>query len=486
MEKTIPQLTKSLVLSGLQCEKRLWIEHHKPEALEELSSSQQRMIDQGVLVGEYARMCFSEGVLIDTSGRAAILETQKAINSGAPFIFEAEFQYNDVTVRCDILERTPQNKWQLVEVKSTTKFDENVHKPDIALQWLVAEKCGLDVESVHLMYLNNKDCFYPDLSNLFEIEDVTGVVEPFKQVIEQHLGWCKSVLSNPEPEKPIGYHCTHPVICPNKSNCWAHVPKKSIFTIPRLHRTKQETLLETGCLAIKDLPESFPLTDTQARYVHAVKTGEVHLESSQIQQELKQLNYPLYFFDFETFNPAIPRFEGMKPYEQFPFQYSVHKLSQNGELEHLEYLHPDGTDPRKPLILALIEHIGPKGSIIVYNASFERNILNALKEAFPEYDSQLSSMIERLWDQMLIFKNYYVHPEFLGSVSIKKVLPVLVPHLSYSDLDVQKGDEAQAEWESMIKESNLEVKKEKANALLAYCKMDTLAMVEIHKVLSRF
>ncbi len=484
MTNSMGRLSKSTFLSGLQCEKRLWLELHKPEVLEELSSSQEQLLEQGQLVGTYARDCFPEGVLIESHGNSAIVETRKAIKDQTPMLFEAAFESDGLFIRCDILERTPQNAWQLIEVKSTTKFDSNLHIPDIAVQWFVLEQNHIPIESVNLMYINTKDCVYPDLSNLFVVEDVTHEVALFKASLPEKLSLFQNVLSGSEPEKPIGYHCSHPHHCPVKPMCWAHVPEKSIFTIPRLHRTKSQKLIEENCLAIHDLPDDFPLTETQQRYVQSVKTNRVEINKTQISTELSQLAYPLYFFDFETFNPPIPRFDGMRPYQQFPFQYSCHVLDKNGERTHKAYLHRDESDPRLPLTKSLMSDIESQGSIVVYNASFERRVLNELMDAMPQYAEALSGMIDRLWDQMLVFKNHYMHPDFLGSASIKNVLPVLVPELSYNQLAVKKGDEAQAIWDQMIREKNVNQKLALESALKDYCKMDTFAMVRIHQVLS--
>ncbi len=484
MDASSPHLSKSLFLSGLQCKKRLWNQYHQPDTLAELSGSDERMMEQGAEVGRYARLCFPHGVLIDSHGASAIVDTRRAIKENKPVIFEASFQAQDVTIRCDILEQADSSEsWQLIEVKSTTSFDPELHIPDLAIQWAVADLCGVAIESAHLMYINSKDCRYPDLSNLFNIDDVTAEVQTYKSGVLDRLNEFKSLLIQPEPHLPIGKHCHKPHLCPLKDQCWSHVPEKSIFTIPRLNQAKTDTLIASNCLAIEDLPDDFPLSQIQKNYVQSVKTRQVFIDKDAIRAELDQLDYPLYFFDFETLNPALPRFDGMRPYEQFPFQYSCHIMQEDGSVTHHDYLHEDETDPRIPLINSLIAHFGSVGHIVAYNAAFEKRILKQLSEYFPDHTDFLNQMISRLWDQMLIFKGHYRHPEFLGSFSIKNVLPVLVPGLSYSDLDVQKGDQAQAEWELMIREPVTEIKQKKIKALKAYCKLDTLAMVELHRVL---
>ena len=202
-----------------------------------------------------------------------------------------------------------------------------------------------------------------------------------------------------------------------------------------------------------------------------------------IQRLISNLEYPIHFLDFETDNPAIPRFEGLHPYQQFPFQYSCHVLQQDGSVTHHEYLHTNTSDPRKPLLESLITHISACGSVVVYSASFEQKVLENLALSFSEHASSLQSIIDRLWDQLDIFRYHYMHPDFCGSNSLKDVLPVLVPSLCYEDLDVQDGLEAQVVWNLMLNTTNETKKSEMIEHLKAYCGLDTLATVEIHKVL---
>ena len=195
-------------------------------------------------------------------------------------------------------------------------------------------------------------------------------------------------------------------------------------------------------LSIHDLPDDFRLTENQRNYVNMVLNNQPEIDNEAIRQKLEELQYPIYFFDFETSNPAIPRFEGLNPYQQFPFQYSCHILQSDDSLTHdslphHEYLHPDTTDPRLPLVESLLSHISGVGSVVVYNARFECGILKDLAQSFPEHSEALQSIISRLWDQWLIFKNHYKHPGFRGSNSLKNVLPILVPSLSYRDLDIR-------------------------------------------------
>ena len=268
-----------------------------------------------------------------------------------------------------------------------------------------------------------------------------------------------------------------------KEYCWRDVPERSIFTIPGLRWNKKNELIEQNIFSLEDLPADYPLGPKQQAYVNSVLHNEPAIDGDEIQQELANLQYPIHFLDFETDNPPIPRFDGLRPYQHFPFQYSCHVLPLDGPVEHYEYLHTDTSDPRNTLLESLLNHVSSDGSVVVYEAKFERGVLKGLIDSFPEHTTVLQSIIDRLWDQLDIFRNHYVHPDFCGSNSLKNVLPVLVPSLCYEDLDVQDGLEAQAVWNLMLESENVHEKMDMIKNLREYCKRDTLATLEIHKVL---
>ena len=476
-------LTKSKYLNGLQCYKRLWYEENHPERKPDISISQRRIFDQSNKVGILARGHFPEGVLINAAAPLnSVKQTEAAIRRGDSCIFEAAFIFNDVLVKCDILEKDS-NSWRITEVKASTSVkDEYIH--DLTIQKYVLSGRGLSISETQLMFINNKDCVYPDMSNLFTITDVTDQVNSLMDNVRNYIETFKTILGEDiEPNVLIGEQCDKPNRCPFKTHCWKSVPKKSIFTIPRFNWKKKNKLIEEGIFSIFDLPTDHSLTSSQRIYVNSILRNEPSINETAIREELGNLQYPIHFLDFETDNPAIPRFDGLHPYQQFPFQYSCHVLHPNDEVKHYEYLHTDTTDPRLPVVESLLNHVSSRGSVVVYNASFEQGVLKHLADFFPEHAPVLQSIIERLWDLLVIFKNYYVHPDFLGSNSLKAVLPVLAPSLDYQDLDVRDGTEAQATWNLMLNTENEIEKNEWINRLKAYCKMDTRATVEIYKAL---
>ena len=246
---------------------------------------------------------------------------------------------------------------------------------------------------------------------------------------------------------------------------------------------KTDELIEKDILSIDNLPSDFPLTENQRVYVDMVLNDQPEIDAEAIRNKLSELEYPIHFFDFESYNPAIPRFKELRPYQQFPFQYSCHILQSDGSLTHREYLHIDTTDPRLPLVESLLDHISDMVQWL-----FIRLLLN--EEYFRTW-SNLSINIPKNFNQLLpdfgtswrYFRNHYKHPEFYGSNSLKNVLPVLVPCLSYEGLGIQEGDDAQAVWNTMIQTTDEEARNNMINNLKEYCEMDTLAMVKIHKAL---
>ena len=484
-------LTRSNYLHGVQCHRCFWHEQHQPERAKPTSESQQWRFNQSREVRQLVRERFPEGELVNTTDpREAEQQTRQAISNGISSVFNASFIFNDTWwVRCDILQRDS-DSWKIIAVKASNSVkDKKKYKEDylhdLAFQKYVLTEQGVTISGTEVMHTNKK-CVYPDLSNLFTIEDITDQVDQLMDDVPNNIETFETILAeDAEPDVPIGERCDKSHSCSFKDHCWRDVPKHSIFTIPDLRANRRAELIERGILRIRDFPDDFRLTCPQRAYVDSVLNNQPVIDDEAIRRLLSELEYPIYFFDFETSNPAIPRFEELNPHQEFPFQYSCHILQSDGSLAHYEYLHDKPTDPRRPLVESLLNHISNDGSVVVYYAPFERRILKSLAEFFPEHSEVLQSIISRLWDQQLIFDKHYKHAEFYGSASLKDVLPVLVPSLSYEDLCIKEGDEAQAVWNTMIKETSEEARNGMINNLKEYCERDTLATVKIHKVLQK-
>jgi hypothetical protein len=250
-----------------------------------------------------------------------------------------------------------------------------------------------------------------------------------------------------------------------------------------LDEDRVSDLIAQGIVSVHGVPDDYPLSWAQRTYVDMVKTGKSRIVFGGVRSLLSELERPIHFLDFETIAYAVPRFEGMRPYQAAPFQYSCHVLYRNGRLGHREYLHLDASDPRPALAHQLVQDIRAQGSVVAYSAGFEKRVLRDLAEAAPDVADKLLSIEERVWDQRVVFQRYYHDPGFLGSTSIKHVLPVVVPGLSYSDLAIQRGDDAQATWLQMIAAQDEREKTKMADDLRDYCQLDTYAMIEIHRAL---
>ncbi|MGL5032239.1 MAG: DUF2779 domain-containing protein, partial [Microcystaceae cyanobacterium] len=356
--------------------------------------------------------------------------------------------------------------------------------PDLALQKYVLSGGGLVVEKNLIMSVNIQAENWDNISQRFNLQDVSPAVNLWLWELPQALAQFRDSLNqSSEPQVYIGKHCDDPYPCVFRSHCWQEVPELSVLDIPRLQQAKLHQLLAKNILSLQDLPPDFPLTPTQKNFVKVSLANQPEIDLPAIQRSLEQLKFPLHFFDVEVISSAIPRFQNLRPYEKCPFQFSCHILDAEGNLSHHSFLQEQSIDPRSPFLEALLKVVFKTGSIMVYNQSFETLILQQLAEYAPEYAEPLKAMINRMWDLQLIFKYAYHHPGCLGSTSLKKVLPVLVPHLSYANLEIKKGDEAPLVWEAML---DCEEKQQKQQMLLDlkdYSALDTLAMVEIYYVL---
>jgi hypothetical protein len=422
--------------------------------------------------------------------------TAQALAEGETTLFEATFIADGLLIKADILQRVEEG-WHLMEVKATNSVKE-AHVPDVAFQLFVIRQAGLDPARASVMHLN-RECRAPDLDDLFITEDVWAAAQEILPQVAADVAEMRRIIDLPEaPVVEIGRFCTKSSICPFAEvcrgfrhfvgtlydTCWQGIQGLTLFDIPRLNAAKEQQLRAMDVLYLADVPQDFPLTAKQREFVDFFVGEKISIDKAAIQEALDGLQYPLYFFDFETIDHAVPIYDGMAPYQQTPFQYSCHVLQEDGTLTHHEYLHPEPGDPRPALLEALLGDIGPTGHIIVYHAPFERGKLQDLAQAFPEHDGRLQELVDRLWDQLLIFRKHYRHYAFGKSNSLKSVLPVVVPGLSYEGLPIPNGTMAQVAWEEMIAATDEEEKERLAAELLEYCRLDTLAMVEMHKVLA--
>lgn len=480
------RISKSKFVAGIQCLKRLYFQVHLPELAEEADEGQEARLEQGQEVGLLAQKRFPNGVLVgfedgidDALANTAALMADSSVSA----IFEATFQHANLLVRVDILQRRPTNRWRLIEVKSSVEVKPH-YLYDLAIQHHVLSACGLDISSACLMHLD-RDYRYDgnqhDLGTLFTIRDQTKRIRKLDADLPGLLKAQRKALAQATPpDISPGPQCTDPYQCEFFSHCNLQPPEHHISLLPRLSVKKQQALIQLGVTLIHEIPEDFALTDIQARMRASITTGQTWF-SETLLPELARLKYPLCFMDFESLNPAIPRFSGMWPYSQISFQWSVHRqLSPYAQLEHFEFLASDDRDPRRKFIESLCGVLGKRGQIVVYNSGFESQRLQELADGLPEYKERIKNIRGRLWDLLPFVRSHIYHPKFRGSFSIKSVLPALVPDMTYDGLDVAQGNEAGLAWEQIIGGALDPAERERwKTALLAYCRQDTLAMVKI-------
>jgi hypothetical protein len=332
-----------------------------------------------------------------------------------------------VLAALDILVKDEEG-WKAYEVKSSTKVSETYIK-DAAIQYYTITNSGVDLKDISIVHINNqytKDGEL-DIHQLFTIESVYDQVLEFLPRIPNEVRRLKNVIESPEtPQIDIGPHCSDPYDCDFKGTCWKHIPQYSVFNISRLNKDKKFDLYNQGVVTLDqiDLGQT-DLNPNQVLQVQSEVNGTTHIDIEEIRNFTNGLNYPLYFLDFETIGPAVPKYDGSRPYQQLVFQYSLHiqKIS-NSEIIHREYLADPSQDPRPNFIEQLIHDCGTSGDILVYNIGFERGKINDLIEVFPEYSNELRGIVNRLKDLMIRFQQkWYYTPEMKGSYSIKYVLP---------------------------------------------------------------
>jgi uncharacterized protein DUF2779 len=480
------RISKSKFVAGVQCLKRLYFQVHQPELAAAPDARREAIMEQGQDVGLLAHQLFPGGVEVSDDGGLdeAIRTTRQLIaNPDVPAIFEGTFEHGGVLVRADILDRRRDGRWRLIEVKSSTDLKEQ-YLEDAAIQSRVVSRCGLDLASVCLAHVNRDYVFnghFVDARRFFRIRNLTGRVAKLQPKLTFQLRSGFRILAMPNaPDLPPGKHCTDPVTCEFYDQCNLQRPDDHIGFLPRIQPSAIEKLVEMGIESILDIPGDYPLNERLRHACTSVQTGKPWY-GPDLGKELKSLKYPLYFIDFETINPAIPRFKGMRPYQQIPFQWSVHILREPGrEPEHHEFLAIDANDPRREFITSLCNVMGKTGSVVVYFQPFEEQRLAELAAWLPEFAGRIRKIQRRLWDLLPVMRKHVYHPAFAGSYSLKDVLPALVPGMTYAGMEVAEGQGAGLAWESLVRGGLVEIEREKIrNALLDYCGQDTLAMVKL-------
>jgi uncharacterized protein DUF2779 len=468
-------------MAGLQCHKLLWWMAHEPAAAElDVDDAQQAVYDQGHRVGALARTYVPGGVLVDLPHNAyepRLEATRRALAQGAPAIYEAAFHADGVFVSVDILERRERG-FCLTEVKSTTSVKLQ-HVADVAVQAYVLRRSGLDVARMELMHLN-RACTYPDLSNLFTRADVTEAVEARLAAVPGEIAAMTAMLAGPLPTVATGPHCAKPYACPFTERCWPVLPPYHVSTLRAMQRRVLE-LDEQGYRSILDLPEDLPLGPIADRQRRAVQAGRVVAERT-LGAALGAFAAPLAFLDFETVGLAIPVWDGCHPYDAVLVQFSAYVPDADGVLRPHAWLAEGPGDPRPAAAERLLAACEGAGAIVAYGAGFERERIRELAAALPHLATRLETLAGRLVDLLPVVRNHVYHPDFGGSFSLKRVLPALVPEMSYRGLAIAEGETASLELGRLLFHGDEMEAEERARLradLLAYCHQDTWGLVRL-------
>jgi hypothetical protein len=482
-------LSKTKYLNGLQCRKLIWYLYNAKDKVPAYGAATQAIFDQGHEIGRLAKSLFPGGLEIEGKPwdyHGLLARTGQALRKKIP-LYEAAFGYGDAFARTDILNPAGDGAWDLIEVKSSTEV-KKVNIDDLALQKYVVEGSGLHVRKCILMHINSAyvRAGAVEVEKLFTQEDVTPKVLEKSACVELNLAkLVKGIRQKKVPDIKIGSRCDDPYACILKEICWAFLPENSPLTLSGFNKEKAFKLIHRGILNITDVPGTVALNEKQTIQLEAARTGCRHIDPGAIRAFLKTLVYPISFLDFETFMTAIPLYDGIRPYQQVPFQFSLHIVEAAGAgLSHHSYLSDGRKDPSRKILDLLMERLGDSGSIVCYNAAFERGVLNRAVEAYPEYQKWWMAAQTRLVDLLGPFRAFaFYHPEQSGSASLKAVLPALTGE-GYDSLDIADGETASREYLRVtFGEADEEERARVRGQLEDYCGLDTLGMIRIVEAL---
>lgn len=486
--------SKSKLLALRQCPKRFWLEVHHPE-LRDDSNATETSFQIGHQVGEVARQIYDPenlGVTIDveTEGFKRAFDRSLQLLKGRQPVFEAGFSINGALAFADVMlpvQQDGKDMWRMVEVKSSTSV-KDYYRDDIAIQAYLAQSADVALHRISIAHIDSS-WVYPGNENyrgLLTECDLTEEAFGRAGEVKEWIVQAQSICANPaEPTRETGAHCSLPFDCGFYNYCTRNDPKaeQPVNWLPRFSSAKVQDLAKQGTIEMKDVPDEI-LNVKQRRVKAHTLADTVYFDQAGAAADLSVYSLPAYFLDFESINPAIPFWLGTRPYQQNCFQFSLHILESDGQLLHKEFLDLSGSDPSTAFTQTLIAYCGNSGPVYVYNAAFETTLIRELSQRYPDSSDALLAINARIVDLLPIARERYYHPSQEGSWSIKKVLPAVVPELSYADLDgVQDGGKAQeAFMEAIHPNTSTDRKSQLEGQLLEYCKLDTYAMVRLWQV----
>lgn len=491
MASSTRQLTKSRFLAGRRCPKRLWLSSHEPERAAPVPDGVLAIRKMGDQIGLLAHELFPGGVLVEAGAREhanAILETKKLMaDPSVPAIFEAAFEHAGVFVRVDVLERLGSDSWGLREVKAASRL-KDVYVEDVAVQCWVLEGGGIPLGSIELIHVNagfERDHADIAWSRFFSRVDIACEVSAFSKELPRLVAAFLGILSADEsPEVEPSLHCRARHLCEYWDHCTRDKPEDWILRMPRITRKQFDSLSHAGIACVVDIPEDFSLQRSQRHMCEAARADRPFVEEG-LAERLSGTGPPASYLDFETANPAVPLYAGTHPFQNIPFQWSLHRDSGDARLAHREFLADARGDPRREFCETLLAELRDSEDPILVYSPFESRVLENLSLNFPDLGDAIRAIRARLVDLLPIVRDCIYHVDFGGSFSIKSVAPALAPGFGYGDLDgVAEGGVAAAAFHEIASgESSPERVARLREQLLAYCARDTLALVTVHRAL---
>lgn len=484
-------LTKSNYLHFLQCPKYLWLEKYRKDLMAEGREVElKKIFEDGFAVERQAYRLFPSGVsAADEDFGRALARTEKLIRGGARLIFQPSFIAGDLYCRCDIVRLDGGGRAEIIEVKSSTEVKPE-HISDLAFQKSVLEACGLEVVGTSVCRVDNQYVRKGEIdpAGLLKTEDVTDEVA---ELASEAAGAVRDALAvlgrKAAPDARIIRQCSDPHDCPFIGHCWKDLPARSIYEAG-LAEEEIGALLDRGVIRLADVPEEMITKKRALRHYQAVRSGKPAIDRQAIAEWIGRLEYPLHFLDYETYAPAVPLFDGFRPYQRIPFQFSLDVVDRPGAPpRHFDFLAETLDDPTATVAATLPSLVGKKGNVVAWHMSFEQGCNAEIGGRLPSAAAFMEDVNSRMVDLKEPFsEGLFVHPDFGGSASLKSVLPVIVPSLSYDDLAIGRGGEAEAAWPELVAPATPAARKtEIKRALLEYCAQDTVAMIRILDVLER-
>ena len=477
-------LSKSKYCCGVICKKKLWLDTFKSNV--KSGTGIEAVLENGRSIGEVAKDLFGEHDNIEFNENLTKMlnDTKKSLSKENVVITEASFSYNNNFCSIDILKKK-NNQYEIYEVKSSTDLID-IYFDDVTYQYYVLTKLGLDVKKCFIVHIDNTYVRKGELEldKLFKKVDITKKVKEKYKEVEKNINDFDKYLSDDEKDEKIELKCFSPYECPFVNYCLKEIPRPNIFNVKRIKMDKKLDYYNRGIISYEELAKSDIDDRSKEQIDFELTNREPKIEKDKIKKFLSELSYPLYFLDFETYQDAIPEYDDMSPYEQIPFQYSLHyTLNKNCKINHREYLSRDGIDPRRKLAESLIKEIPMNTCVLAYNMAFEKMVIKKLAELYPDLSEHLMSIHDNIKDLMVPFKErWYYCKKMQGSYSIKYVLPALFPNdksLDYKSLNnVHNGTEAMNAFKKLPKLDS-QAKIELRKSLLSYCELDTYAMVKI-------